>query len=248
MFDLVIVLGPNDYEFFNDNFHYNITNIIGYNEIYIITDNSNFKLNLKNYDCNVKINIINEEIFDFNKETLKKIKNIKTKRYGWYFQQLLKLYFHKICKQPYYLVVDADTLFLKKTKFFDSSKPLYNTGTENHRPYFKHIQEFIPIIKRESGVSGICHHMLFSVEIVKEIFNYVELKSKNSFYYSFIECINNNEFCKSGASEYEIYFNYILRYHKDNIKIRKLKWNNVPNLLDNHKYIYDYVSIHHYLR
>jgi len=239
------VLGPNDYDFFNNYFFYNINNIVGYDKIYIITDKDNFKMKLKNVENISKINIIDEGYFGFNKELLKKI---NSKRYGWYLQQLLKLYYHKICNQQYYLVIDADTLFLKQTTFFNGKIPLYNTGTEHHRPYFNHIQKFIPVIKRETNMSGICHHMMFNVEIVKEIFDYVEKKHNTPFYKAFMNCVDNKELNRSGASEYEIYFNYLLRYKKDKMIIRKLKWKNVSQFKTEYKNIYDYISIHYYLR
>ena len=43
------------------------------------------------------------------------------------------------------------------------------------------------------------------------------------FYNVFLKSVLESERDKSGASEYEIYFNYILQNHSDKIKIRK--WN-----------------------
>ena len=51
---------------------------------------------------------------------------------------------------------------------------------------------------------------------------------------------------KSGASEYEIYFNYMLKYHSDKIKIRKLNWKNANSI--DEKENFDYISIHYYIR
>ena len=50
----------------------------------------------------------------------------------------------------------------------------------------------------------------------------------------------------SGASEYEIYFNYMLKNHNDKIIIRKLNWKNCSNLDINSKY--DYISYHWHKR
>ena len=36
---------------------------------------------------------------------------------------------------------------------------------------------------------------------------------------------------ESGASEYELYFNYMLKYHKGSILVRKLNWNNISDTM-----------------
>jgi len=45
----------------------------------------------------------------------------------------------------------------------------------------------------------------------------------------------------SGASEYEIYFNYMLKHHSYKIKIRKLNWKNSNKLETNNNF--DYISL-----
>ena len=54
----------------------------------------------------------------------------------------------------------------------------------------------------------------------------------------------------SGSSEYELYYNYILKNHSDRIEIRQLNWKNVNNLnleVDSESN-FDYVSYHWYSR
>ncbi len=50
----------------------------------------------------------------------------------------------------------------------------------------------------------------------------------------------------AGASEYEIYFNYMLKYNQDKIQIRKLNWKNT-NKLETDSDL-DYISYHYYMR
>jgi aspartate/tyrosine/aromatic aminotransferase len=50
----------------------------------------------------------------------------------------------------------------------------------------------------------------------------------------------------SGASEYELYFHYMVANHNDKIEIRKLRWQNVKNLDTNCGL--DYISYHYYDR
>ena len=61
---------------------------------------------------------------------------LPSQRWGWYFQQILKLGMADKVNTDYYLVVDADTVFLREVTFFNSNgKPLYATSTEYYQTY-----------------------------------------------------------------------------------------------------------------
>ena len=96
----------------------------------------------------------------------------------------------------------------------------------------------------DNAKSGICHHMMFETKYVKEIINIVEKNHHDEFYNVFLKTVTKKNI--SGASEYEIYFNYILKYHHDKIVLRKLNWKNTCNFdLTNN---FDYISVHWCLR
>jgi len=243
-FDIIIPLGPNDLNKIEIMFNNTKKNIIGYNKIYIVTNKSNFN-KLEKYE---NINLIDEDIFDFNINYINSFKNnTDKKRSGWYFQQLIKLYASFYIQEllPNYLVIDSDTNFLNPTKFFDNALPLYNFGTENHKPYFTHMQKIHPSLYKKSNVSGICHHMMFQKNIIQQLFYLVESYHNKKFYEIFLENVLNNEWPNSGASEYELYFNYLHLYHNNKFKIRELKWTNASRLNNNNEY--DYISCHWYL-
>jgi hypothetical protein len=243
-FDIIIPLGPNDLNKIEIMFNNTKKNIIGYNKIYIITNKNNFN-ELEKYKDMI---LIDEDIFDFNINYINSLKNNTNKnRSGWYFQQLIKLYASFYIQEllPNYLVIDSDTNFLKPTKFFDNALPLYNFGTENHKPYFTHMQKIHPSLYKKSNVSGICHHMMFQKNIIQQLFYLVESYHNKKFYEIFLENVFNNEWPNSGASEYELYFNYLHLYHNNKFKIRELKWTNSSRLNNNNEY--DYISCHWYL-
>ena len=79
----------------------------------------------------------------------------------------------------------------------------------------------------------------------------VEKKHGDLFYTVFLKLVT--EFNGSGASEYEIYFNYMLKNHKDKITIRKLEYVDVSTFdidinFDCTDIPYNYVSYHWHLR
>ena len=237
LFDIVIPVGPNDINKINKMINYTKTNIIGYRNIYII---SNTIININ--DCI----FINENIFPFNINTISDYLG-NTDRNGWYLQQLLKFYCSFVIDNILnnYLVIDADTFFLKPTVFFKNCLPLYNSGTEFHYPYFEHMNKLHPTLKKSIQLSGICHHMMFQKKILNMLFELVEKYHNKKFWECFLLFITPYNILGSGASEYEIYFNYINIYHKDSFIIRNLKWENLTNIINNCDL--DYISCHWYL-
>jgi uncharacterized short protein YbdD (DUF466 family) len=246
LFDIVISVGPNDKDIVSNQVKYTQKNIIGYRNIYIIPFDAGFTLD----GCIT----IPENMFPFSLDTFKQYHPHATKRAGWYLQQLFKLYAGTIIPGilDMYLVIDADTFFLQPTTFIDNNGLiLFNHSTECHSPYLKHMNNMHPtLIRMDKHYSGICHHMLFKTKYITELFHLVESYHNCPFYDAFFKCILLPN--DSGASEYEIYFNFMLKNHPNEMKLRTLLWKNENSLDAIHNYAndtsYDYLSFHTYLR
>ncbi len=247
LFDIVIPVGPNDENIINHQISFTKKNILDYRNIYIISCNENIYVD----GCIT----ISEKIFPFDKLLIDSIHIHKKStpihgyklRSGWFLQQLIKLYAGIIIPNilEKYLVIDADTFFLKPTKFIQDNKCLYNYSNQYHEAYFIHMNKLDKnLYKVYKDKSGICHHMIFETKYIKEIINIVETNHNNKFYKIFLEKVD--DVILDGCSEYEIYFNYMLINHCDNINIRKLNWRDSNRLILNQNY--DYLSIHHYMR
>lgn len=238
-FDIVIPVGPNDASVICDQLHFTIKNILGYRNIYLIS-----KSPLEIEGCIS----ITESSFPFTIDTVAKYHG-KSSRNGWYLQQLLKLYAGSIISGilETYLVLDSDTFFLKPTAFLEdgTGRPMYAYGKEYHVPYFNHMVKLHPSFKKLSEKSGICHHMIFQKKYLDEIFALVESRHGCKFYEAFLKQVAPSDFLHSGASEYELYFNYILKYPSE-IVLRNLQWKNVPKLTNSGRN--DYESVHWYMR
>jgi FkbM family methyltransferase len=238
-FDIVIPVGPNDKDIIIKQIEYTKKNIIGYRNIYLIC-----------YDPNIIIDgciTINENIFPFSLNTVSNIHG-KLNRNGWYLQQLLKLYalitIPEILERC--LIIDSDTFFLKPTIFINNNKCLYNYGSEYHNKYFEHMLKLDKdLIKVDNAKSGICHHMMFEKKYINELISKIEEKHNDKFYNVFLKMVT--DFTGSGASEYEMYFNYMLKNYSNKITIRPLKWINTTSIV-NINPVYDYISYHWYMR
>ena len=134
MFDVVICVGPKDEGLIKKQLKYTKPNIVGYRNIYLISKSGNLQIKDTVDIC--------EEKFPFSLKSEELFGRFGDRK-GWYFQQLLKLYAGSVIPGILgnYLVIDADTFFLKPTRFFDGRIPLYNYGTENHEPYFHHMKK-----------------------------------------------------------------------------------------------------------
>lgn len=176
-------------------------------------------------------------------------------RVGWYYQQLLKFYAPFVVPEisSNVLILDSDTVFLNPVEFLNSSNGgLFNPGFEYHIPYFEHINKLMMgnLIKWSLEYSGISHHMFFQKPILNELFEQVENINKKEFWRAFCCCVDKGQVNESGASEYEIYFNFALQ-STNQVEIRLLKWANLDNLHDIPLYKekgYHYVSCHTYCR
>ena len=242
LFDIVIPVGPHDKSILSKQIEFTKKNIIGYRNIYLIC-----------YDPTIIIEgciTIDENIFPFSIETVRKFHEkhdgYDISRCGWYLQQLLKLYVLIIIPEilERCLIIDCDTFFLKPITFIQNNKCLYNYGIEYNVSYFEHMYSMDNnLTKVYNNISGICHHMMFEKKYIFELINKIEKIHNDKFYNIFLKMVTS---MYSGASEYEIYFNYIFKNYSDKVEIRLLKWTNCNTL--NLNADFDYISYHYWSR
>lgn len=221
--DILICHGPNDNNILDLNIEYNRKNV-AHRNMYIIT----YDPNLKKEGCIV----IHEDIVPFKLRIQELYPNEKN-RWGWYLQQLIKICAPTFIPElsEYYLTIDCDTLFIKPTAFFEGNIPLYNYVQKSiHSPYFDHMKRMHKGLIQVNEISGICHHMLFNQHILTDMYSMIEDEynannhTRYRFWEIFLACIDKKEFRLSGASEYELYFNYIQKYHVNKFKLRQMSW------------------------
>ncbi len=203
-----------------------------------------------------------EENFPFNIEFVRSYVGGSA---GWYFQQLLKFYAPFVVPDILedVLILDSDTVFFRKVKMFDSqNRPYYNIGKDKdiaNMPFSirvdEHIKKIFPEISRRNlpkefkEISGICHMMMFQRKILSDLFRRVEEydKTGDEFYKIFLKHATE----EYSVSEYQIYFNFLLIYYRQNIVFRKLNYKNTADLnikKYRHRFKYHYCSFHSYMR
>ena len=92
-------------------------------------------------------------------------------------------------------------------------------------------------------VCGMCMYIFFERKYINELINKIEEKHNDKFYNVFLKMVT--DFNESGASEYEIYFNYMFKNYSNDVEIRQLNWSNSKTLNLNSDL--DYISCHWYM-
>ena len=173
-------------------------------------------------------------------------------RAGWYYQQLLKLNVDKLpgCL-PKILILDADTVLTDHVTFWDHAGHSLFYLREGEEVYYRnHILRLFPDwhALQWAKHTAVVHHMAFRVDWLQEL--KTRLARTQPWWRSFLEHVAPADKLKSGASEYELYFQHAAKYHADEIRVRALKHLNTGDMgyLTDAQHPYHLVSFHSYLR
>lgn len=231
MYQVIVPLAAEDVPTFLVNCKYIVSNL-PCKELIVIGSSRVGEL-VCNYEQNedmAHVNFINEdEIYDgMNLQSVKKvIQDItgKTARAGWYFQQFIKMAYAYRCEDAQYISWDADTIPLRKIDFKDADGTLlFTTKDEHHQPYFDTMYRLLGL-KKESDASFIAEHMIFDKVIMEEMIERIEcnqILGGTHFYEKVLHAIDEDEILNSGFSEFELYGNYVLTYHKEEYHMRQM--------------------------
>lgn len=240
---IVIPVAKKNIEMLKKNIFY-IQKYLKPENIFILTAKNNFKdfYNLTNQITILDENeIIKDVTFNSINEIIKKT-SIPEKRTGWYFQQILKMFwcFHPLCSE-YYTVWDADTFPLRPIKLFsEENKPYMHTKSENHIAYFETIDKLLNLHK-EVDYSFISEKMTFSKVIMKELLNEIskaQVQGNSAIEkIIFAASMSSNEL---GFSEFETYGTFVHYKYSDLYQIQNLKsYRNAARYIGLHPNKYD---------
>ena len=170
-----------------------------------------------------KYSVISEEKYDYIAEYLRSRLGDNQSRFGWYFQQFIKLAElddggHKSVN----LIWDADTVPLKKIEFKRNEKIYFYQGGEHHKPYFDLIQDLLdlPKISKKSFISQ-CFPCKSSW--IKAFKKHIENKfSGKPWFKAIIDRIDASK--ASGFSEYETLGTFVLKKFPSEIELGGNRW------------------------
>jgi hypothetical protein len=154
---------------------------------------------------------INERsVIDVNPESL----NIFIQgvdRSKWYYQQFLKWSGNRLLGEEHYLVVDADTVFIRPQSFEHNGKIVLNLSDEYHPPYFEIYRRILGETVK-SPVSFTSHQMLFEKNKLMEIKKEIERINGCVWYEAILRNLEPDE--ASGHSDYDTYGQYVFSHYR----------------------------------
>jgi len=157
----------------------------------------------------VKIN--DDEILNFNH--LKS--DLKIDRFGWYYQQFLKIESILQLDGENFFIIDGDS-FVRG--LLAQEDVLYTTGRPTHKSYEHFYKKIFPD-DRLSGISFVTNQMLFNKSKVKEMVGAIEAGSHTNWIKVISALIQENTSFK--FSEYQTYAEYVLNRY--DVPVKKIK-------------------------
>ena len=203
----------------------NIISKFDVSKIYIVTSKANFVF--FKFDFNIPVILLDEDdILPIKFSEIKKLGlPYFPKRAGWYFQQLLKLgvsYINNLSEN--YVVLDADTIFLKKIDFISSEgKFVFLKSSEYHNDYFVNYFNLLNELPNRE-FSFISQYMVFNKIIVKELIDKIDSNIVNGDNWCLKIMSNLLGNGPSLFSEYETYGHYIKNHYASSCEFVSLPW------------------------
>lgn len=204
-----------------------------FRKVHIVTSARNF-IYFRHLESNcgkANLNLIDENTV-LPKMTLPELAGLDTPcfpgRAGWYFQQFLKLGVSALdVVSENYLVVDADTIFLKKIPLLENDvRYCFNKSVEHHAPYF---ENYLHFMKEQANreFSFISQYMLFNKRMVREMLSKMERNFNNADAWHWLIAKNLKGDGASLFSEYETYGHYMKNHHPEVCSYLDLPWQRV---------------------
>lgn len=166
----------------------------------------------------LRLEILNENCIGTlpPKSTLPEVWFNATDRSGWYYQQFLKWEVRKLSQTPYYLIIDADTILLKRTPLMDDrGRWIFGQSRHYHPPYFHTFHRLFGWTP-ERHPSFIVNHMVFEVAYLEQMCAEIEATHFGKSWWSVIlENIERSEV--SSFSEFETYGSWLAHHYPDKV-------------------------------
>lgn len=143
---------------------------------------------------------------------------------GWYYQQFLKLSYANVCQDQYYLAWDGDTIPVRKIEMFQDGKPCLDLKREYYERYFVTLKKLFPNMNKVIEQSFISEHMLFRVDIVKNIMKDIENTEHfvgQNYFERILRVIGRENLENNSFSEFETYGTYVTYQYPEAYQLRR---------------------------
>ncbi|MDF9844345.1 MULTISPECIES: DUF6492 family protein [unclassified Paenibacillus] len=138
-------------------------------------------------------------------------------RSGWLYQQLLKMNGDRICREPFFLVIDADTVLIRPHRFRSGGKTVFYCRNWSQPEYFRTYRKLLGTAA-PSPRSFVTHYMLFEKKKLSALKRTIEARQGLTWHAAIIRSINKKK--QFGFSEFETYANYVYSKNRSAVLLR----------------------------
>ncbi|OKP90354.1 hypothetical protein A3844_05530 [Paenibacillus helianthi] len=186
--------------------------------IYIVSPNSS---RIRNLCARKGCIFVNETtVLPFTKKDIH-YSSSRWNRSGWLYQQLLKMNGDQICRENFFLVIDADTVLIGPHRFRSGGKSIFYCRSWSQPEYFRTYRKLLGVAA-PSPKSFVTHYMLFERAKLAGLKRKIEARHGVSWHAAILRSIDRKK--QFGFSEFETYANYV--YSRDSTSVLLKKANN----------------------
>jgi hypothetical protein len=138
-------------------------------------------------------------------------------RSGWLYQQLLKMNGDHICRENFFLVIDADTVLITPHRFRSAGKTVFYCRGWSQPEYFRTYRKLLGTAA-PSPKSFVTHYMLFEKSRLAALKRSIEARHGMPWHAAIIRSINKKR--QFGFSEFETYANYVYSGNRASVLLR----------------------------
>ncbi|AEI43713.1 DUF6492 family protein [Paenibacillus mucilaginosus] len=140
-------------------------------------------------------------------------------RSGWLYQQLLKLSGDRVCRRSF-LVVDADTVFIRPHRFRIGGRPVFYCRNWSQPEYFRTYRKLMGR-RKTAPRSFVTHYMLFERSKLRSLKKTMEKRHGRPWYKAILKSIDRRK--QFGFSEFETYGNYVYAHRSKSCILRSAR-------------------------
>lgn len=148
-------------------------------------------------------------------------------RRGWIVQQVVKIQLALAATTAGVLLLDADTLLLRRRLLLDNrGRGVLFPTYEAHRPYYDHLARALGPSYGDArrGWSHVSHHMVVQPSLLHDLIGELESRHGSSPLAAVVSLADSTE-PSSCSLDYEMYAEWVLRRRRS--RVRETKWGNV---------------------
>lgn len=138
-------------------------------------------------------------------------------RSGWLYQQLLKLGSSSVTGRRYFLVLDADTVLIRRHRFRDNGKYVFYCRSWSQPEYFVTYRKLLGR-KASRPRSFVTHYMLFDKTKLSALKRTIEARHGTRWYRAILNSVNRSK--QFGFSEYETYGNFVYSLNPGSVRLK----------------------------